>query len=270
MMPAVSSQPFECLTGDNGDKGLAYDVWLPERPVKLVVHAHGGGFVHGSRHDRIAQYYGPFLAEHGIAFATIDYQRGGAPRRAFQPSMQKAIAHATERSLAAFPSVRADLLGPALYRATMNYADAVWAIKRQHGLLTELPWIALGNSSGALAAMGAVFGLQDLDLSEPVCAPEKVVGIAAIAPQPWMLTNDSPPLALLTARGDQVFKRAEVNRFEEIATVKALKVEIKRIPYGQHPRPVREIIPDGEGRWGGYAAWIWQQLGLTQHEGQAP
>ena len=240
---------------------LELDLWTPSGEAKgLVVHAHGGGFVHGSRHDRIAKVYGPLLSGAGIAFASISYRKGGAPRRAFDAEMQAVIAGAAEQSAAFFPEVRADLFGPALYRASADFRRAARFLQ-QTGF-GGVPWVAIGNSSGALAAIGAAHGLQKLEGTDMV-PPRAVIGIASLVPQPWMIASNGPPISLLCARGDQVFPRAAINRLEDHAAANGLPVTVMRIPFGQHTRPVREVLPQADGGLGQYGDWLMKTVGTA-------
>ena len=241
---------------------LALDLWRPVGPARrLVVHAHGGGFVHGSRDDRIARFYGPLLAEKGIAFASISYRKGGAPRRAFDAEMLEKIETAAARSQAFYPDVRPSLLGVHLYRAAVDFADAAHFLLTDEGVgLAELPWIAMGNSSGGLAAMAAAYGLSHWSRDATLPSPRRVVAIASIVPQPWRLTPEGPEAALLCARGDAVFPRGQVDRLVDYVEQDSLPVTFNRIPFGQHTRPVREVLPDDTGEIGQYGRWLLDQI----------
>jgi hypothetical protein len=225
---------------------LLLDLWRPNcAPKGLIVHAHGGGFVHGSRDDRIARHFGPKLATEGTAFASISYRKGGAASRAFALETLEAINAEAQESCAFYPSVRPNLFGASLYRAAVDFRRAVGFLRGYaDGMLAGLPWLAMGNSSGALAAITAVYPPAALPLEEAFPAPQKVIAIASIVPQPWLLRPDGPQVCLLTARGDQVFPRAEVTKLEGVVMSQSLPVEIKRMPYGQHTRPVREVVSD--------------------------
>ena len=246
---------------------LALDLWRPEGVARgLVVHAHGGGFKHGNRNDRIARHYGPRLAADGIAFASLSYRKGGAPRRVFDANVQARIGDAAADSQAFYPEIRDDLLGYGLYRATVDYHRAA-AFLHENGF-AGLPWVAMGNSSGALAAMGVGHGLLGLDLPG-IASPAKVIGIAAVAPQPAQLGKSGPPVALLTARGDQVFPRAAVYRLADMAKAQNLPLEIEMIPFGQHTRPIREVLPKEDGTDSDWAGWLLDQIAdvMPVHEG---
>jgi len=244
---------------------LELDLWRPnDAPKGLVVHAHGGGFVHGSRDDRIARHFGPKLSADGVAFASLSYRKGGAASRAFTQETLQAIDAEAQESCAFYPAVRGNLFGPSLYRAAVDFRRAVAFLHAQDdGVLAGLPWIAMGNSSGALAAISAVYPSAALPLDGTLTAPQKVIAIASIVPQPWLLQPDGPQICMLTSRGDQVFPRAEVNKLEALTTSRTLPVEINRIPYGQHTRPVRELVSDAHtNQW---AQWFRAHLdsGLT-------
>lgn len=241
---------------------LGLDLWQPTGAAKsVVVHAHGGGFVHGARNDRIARHFGPFLAERGVAFASLSYRKGGAPRRAFDSEMLARISAAAERSAAFYPTVRETLFGPALYRAAIDYADAVGFLLSDHLLgLTGLPWTALGNSSGGLAAIAVGHGLEGWARRSDLPKPQRIVAIASLAPQPWGLSPDGPEIALLCARGDQVFPRNEVSKLIAYSRENSIPLFANRIPYGQHTRPVREVTPRSDGSFGPYGDWIMERL----------
>ena len=241
---------------------LALDLWQPAGSVRrLVVHAHGGGFVHGSRNDRIARFYGPFLAKQGVAFASISYRKGGAPRRAFDADMLGKIAAAADESAAFFPAIRTSLLGAHLYRAAIDFAEAArWLLTDAKLGLEGVPWVALGNSSGGLAAIAAAHGLSEWHRPNDLPPPQAVVALASIVPQPWMLTPDGPETALLCARGDRVFPRGAVDKLATYAADQSLPVSFQRIPYGQHTRPVREVLPENGGSIGQYGRWLLDRI----------
>ena len=245
---------------------LELDLWDPTgAPSGLVVHAHGGGFVHGSRDDRIARHFGPILAARGIAFASISYRKGGVAGRAFSEVARETMDAAAQKSCAFYPSVRQNLFGPSLFRAAVDFRRAVDFLFEHDGAnFAGLPWLAMGNSSGGLAAISAVYPSDTLPLDEVLPAPEKVIAIASIVPHPWLLRPDGPQICLLTARGDQVFPRAEVDKLAGFVTSTSLPVEINRIPYGQHTRLVRELASDGEtNQW---AQWFLAHLEAAMSE----
>ena len=54
-----------------------YDVLAPTyapSPTPLVIYIHGGGWHTGDKNNEIVRYYGQYLAESGIAFASINYR----------------------------------------------------------------------------------------------------------------------------------------------------------------------------------------------------
>ncbi|SFS19545.1 alpha/beta hydrolase [Yoonia litorea] len=259
MTDQIAIQPIEL---SYAPPHLALDLWRPEKDYRgLVVHAHGGGFVHGSRDDRIARAYGPLLSARGIGFASISYRKGGAPRRAFEPKALERISAASSKSAAFYPNVREGLFGPALYRAAVDFGKAVAFLRSEEALgLKGCSWVAMGNSSGALAAIGVAHGLEGLEPQPGVQRPKKCIAIASVAPQPWVLSQDGPPVSLLCARGDQVFPRNDISRLDAFIDANALPVTINRIPYGQHMRPVREVLTDNRGELTGWAEWLVNEI----------
>ena len=241
---------------------LALDLWRATgAPRGLVVYAHGGGFVHGSRNDRIARRFGPLLAARGIAFASISYRKGGDPRKAFDETRLGQIDAAAAQTAAFYSGIRPAMLGSALYRATEDFLSAAHYLMSQEDLgLSGQPWIAMGNSSGGLAAVAAAQGLAGL--KHPVGLPPaaKAVAVASIVPQPWGMSASGPKVALLCARGDQVFPRGEVDRLAAYAKEHDLPISIARINYGQHTRPVRELMPDTEGKDGPWSDWLFGEI----------
>lgn len=126
MTQTGTTQGFAMETLLYSGQHLELDLWHPKgAPVGLVVHAHGGGFVHGSRDDRIARHFGPILAAKGIAFASISYRKGGVAGRAFPAETREAIDAAAQKSSAFYPSVRQNLFGPSLLRAAVDFRRAV-------------------------------------------------------------------------------------------------------------------------------------------------
>lgn len=252
----------ECETLTFRPPHLALDLWRPAASARgVVVHAHGGGFVHGSRNDRIARRFGPLLAARGIAFASISYRKGGNPRRAFDEARLGLIDAAEARSAAFYPDIRPTMFGPSLYRATEDFLSAAHYLMSQEqlGFVGE-PWIAMGNSSGGLAAVAAARGLDDLSHPEGLSPAAKAIAVASIVPQPWCVSDAGPDVALLCARGDQVFPRAEVDRLEAYAKERKLPITVARINYGQHTRPVRELMPDADGKCGPWSDWLLREI----------
>ncbi|WP_333711799.1 alpha/beta hydrolase [Yoonia sp.] len=244
---------------------LGLDLWRPSGdPKGLVVHAHGGGFVHGSRNDRIARHFGPLLAEMGLAFASISYRKAGAPRRAFGPDMLERIHAAAAQSTAFYQTIRPSLLGPALYRAAVDYADAARFLLRDDRTgLANLPWIAMGNSSGGLAAISVAHGLSDWTRPADLPAPRKSIAIAGVVPQPWVVDANGPDVALLCARGDEVLPMGEVAKLQAFTEQHGLPVSIQKIPYGKHTRPIKEILPSKDSSTGKWCDWFLDEIAAT-------
>lgn len=234
--------------------GLALDYTCgPDRPKALVVHAHGGSFLTGNRNDRLARHFSAELAGRGLAFASIDYRKGGKPLQGVPPGDVQAIEAAEAESRRVYPEIEARLFGPLLYRAAEDFALAVdWLRSAPEGPgLCDVPLIVMGLSAGGMAAMAYAWGLDGRD-PFPV-TPILALGVAAVPPQPWRITPGHPTTgAVLLARGDPIMPCAAVARLGDDMVARACKLEVGMIPYGQHNRPVRELIPtDGQaaGAW---------------------
>jgi hypothetical protein len=231
--------------------GLALDYSCSAaRPKALVVYAHGGSFMTGNRQDRLARHFAALLPGMGVAFASIDYRKGGDPWRDLGAGDRSGIEAATALSSAAYPEMTARLFGPLLYRATLDFGAAVdWLCKAEGGpRLGDLPLIVAGLSAGGTAALGHAYGLDGR--SQVGTTPVLALGIAAVPPQPWRITPDHPTKsALLIARGDAIMPRAAVARVMADLQARACAVELEMIPFGQHNRPIRELLAEAPGPW---------------------
>ncbi|AZL59613.1 hypothetical protein EI545_12680 [Tabrizicola piscis] len=243
-------------------RGLSLDYACgPERPRALVVYAHGGSFMTGSRDDRLARHFAGDLAGRGLAFASIDYRKGGNPLRGMPEARAAAIELAVAESQLVYPEIAARLFGPLLYRAVEDLASAVdWLCLAPEGPgLEDLPLIVMGLSAGAMAAMGYAWGLDGLDPGTK--APALALGVAAVPPQPWRITPGHPTSgAVLLARGDAIMPRAAVARLAGDMTARACDVEVAMIPYGQHNRPVRELVPTEASPEGEWKFWVQDRI----------
>ncbi len=231
--------------------GLALDYSCSvARPQALVVYAHGGSFMTGNRKDRLARHFATLLPGMGVAFASIDYRKGGDPWRDLAEGGRPGIEVAIAQSVAAYPEISARLFGPLLYRATQDFGAAVdWLRDDAHGpRLGDLPVIVAGLSAGGMAALGHAYGLDAG--THPKTAPVLALGIAAVPPQPWRITPDhASRSALLVARGDATMPRAAISRLTADLQARGCAVEVEMIPFGQHNRPVRELLADAPGQW---------------------
>ncbi len=241
---------------------LALDIWRPAGPAHgAVVYAHGGGFIHGSRDDRLAAYYGPRLAQTGLAFASISYRKGKVAPTDFDAQTHKQIADAAAKSADFYPDIEARLFGAALYRGVENYTDAVRFIFAHPEFgLSCCPWVAMGMSAGGLCAIGMAHGMQDGLRASDLPPPKRIIAIASVIPQPWMIAHDRPPISLLTARGDKVFPKEAVDRLQDYVVAHDLHVSFNRIPYGWHNRPLRELLPKEDGETGPWSTWLLAQI----------
>lgn len=229
-------------------------------PKALVVHAHGGSFLTGNRRDRLARYFSTKLARSGLAFASIDYRKGGQPLDGVPHDQLQAIRAAQSESQRLYPEITPRLFGPLLYRAAEDFGLAVdWLRSAPDGPgLSDVPLIVMGLSAGAMAAMAYAWGLDGMK-PFPV-TPVLALGVAAVPPQPWRLTAAHPTqAAILVARGDATMPRAAVARLADDMLARACKLEIGMIPYGQHNRPVKELIPPE-----GHAAGVWHDWFLAR------
>lgn len=246
--------------------GLVLDYTCgPERPKALVVYAHGGSFMTGNRNDRLARHFAADMAGRGLAFASIDYRKGGRPLEGVAKERQQEIETAMDQSQRVYPEIPARLFGPLLYRAAEDFGSAVdWLCCAPEGPgLREVPLIVMGLSAGAMAAMAFAWGLDGTapGTGMPVLAPVLALGLAAVPPQPWRISAGHPtPGALLLARGDTIMPRGAVARLADDIAARACKVEIGMIPYGQHNRPVRELIPTETQPAGAWADWLQTQI----------
>lgn len=231
--------------------GLALDYTCGvSRPKALVVYAHGGSFMTGNRQDRLARHFATLLSEMGVAFASIDYRKGGDPWRDLAESERPGIEAASARSEAAYPEIPARLFGPLLYRATQDFGAAVdWLRDAEDGpRLGDLPLIVAGLSAGGIAALGYAYG-QDAGGDARV-TPLLALGIAAVPPQPWRITPEHPTKsALLVARGDAIIPRAAITRLMDDLQARGCPFEVEMIPHGQHNRPIRELLAEAPGQW---------------------
>ncbi len=231
--------------------GLALDYSCTvERPAALVVYAHGGSFMTGNRKDRLARHFATLLSGMGLAFASIDYRKRGDPWRAVAEGDRPVIEAAATQSQTAYPEIAARLFGPLLYRATQDFGAAVdWLRTDADGpRLGDLPVIVAGLSAGGMAAFGHAYGLDGA--REPGVAPVLALGIATVPPQPWRITPDHASHgALLVARGDTTMPRAAVGRLSADMEARGCKLEVEMIPFGQHNRPIRELLANAPEPW---------------------
>jgi hypothetical protein len=233
------------------------------RPAGLVVYAHGGSFVSGTRKDRLARRFASLVPEMGLAFASIDYRKGGDPWRDMAEGDRPAVEAAALQSGAMYPEIAARLFGPLLYRAVQDLGAAVdWLRHDSAGpALGDLPLIVAGLSAGGMAALGYAYGLDGADGG---AAPVLALGIAAVPPQPWRIGPDKAcRSALLIARGDAIMPRAAVHRLDADLQARGCPVQVEMIPYGQHNRPVRELLAEEGGRW---RDWFPSQVGSAIHQ----
>ena len=244
--------------------GIALDYWCGgARPAALVVYAHGGSFMTGNRKDRLARHFAAMLPGMGLAFASIDYRKGGDPWRDLAEDDRPAIEAAIARSAEVYPEIAARLFGPLLYRATRDFGAAVdWLRHDTAGpALGGLPLIVAGLSAGGMAALGHAYGLDGTGGS---AAPVLALGLAAVPPQPWRIAPGQTCRAgLLIARGDAIMPRAAVHRLTADLQARGCPVEVEMIPYGQHNRPIREVLHDGDGLW---RDWFPRQVSSAIHQ----
>ncbi len=238
--------------------GLALDYTCgPKRPKALVVYAHGGSFMTGSRNDRLARHFAAELAAEGLAFATIDYRKGGKPLQGLAEDQVQAIDAASAQSDRVYPEISTRLFGPLLYRAAEDFGFAVtWLQSVAEGpRLHGVPLIVMGLSAGAMAAMAYAWGLDGM--APCAASPVLALGLAAVPPQPWRITKGHPTRgAVLLARGDEIMPRAAVARLSDDMAARGCRVEVAMIPYGQHNRPVRELIPVEGQPPSDWALWL--------------
>jgi alpha-beta hydrolase superfamily lysophospholipase len=243
-------------------RGLSLDYACgPDRPKALVAYAHGGSFMTGSRDDRLARHFSGDLARRGLAFASIDYRKGGNPLQGMPEARVAAIERAVAESQLVYPEIAGRLFGPLLYRAVEDLSSAVdWLRLAPEGpALGDVPLIVMGLSAGALAAMGYAWGLDGLDPAAK--APALALGVAAVPPQPWRITPGHPTSgAVLLARGDPIMPRAAAARLAGDMTARACNVDVAMIPYGQHNRPVRELIPTEASPAGEWKSWVQDRI----------
>ncbi len=245
-------------------QGVELDYWCSvARPAALVVYAHGGSFISGARTDRLARHFAALVPGMGLAFASIDYRKGGDPWRDLTEDDRPAVEAAALQSAAFYPEIAARLFGPLLYRATQDFRAAVdWLRHDSAGpALGDLPLIVAGLSAGGMAALGYAYGL---DGTGGGVAPVLALGIAAVPPQPWrILPGHSCRSALLIARGDPIMPRAAVQRLDADLQARGCPVQVEMIPYGQHNRPVRELLAGEGGRW---HDWFPSQISSAIHQ----
>ena len=243
--------------------GLSLDLWRPEQPPRgLIIHAHGGSFIHGSRNDRIARKYGPSMAARGIAFASIDYRRGGTPMAQLPPDLQEHVTRAQKLSSTIFPNINPKLLGPHLYRATLDFEMAIVFLRETRADLglSEAPLIAMGLSAGGLAAIGCGHPPEGMNRLPTHLQPTRILGMATVPPQPWRLLRDGPHISILHARGDAVIPRGGIAHVARIAQEEKLPFENLMIPFGQHNRPVRELMHDPHPDSAPWQRWLDDQV----------
>jgi alpha/beta superfamily hydrolase len=248
--------------------GVALDYWCSvAQPAALVVYAHGGSFVSGTRQDRLARHFATLVPGMGLAFASIDYRKGGDPWRDVAKGDRPGIEAAVAQSAAIYPEIAARLFGPLLYRATQDFGAAVdWLRHDSAGpALGDLPLIVAGLSAGGMAALGHAYGL---DGASQGAAAVLALGVASVPPQPWrIMPGDACRSALLVARGDAIMPRAAVHRLDADLQARGCPVEVEMIPYGQHNRPVRELLADANGLW---SDWFPRQVSSAIHQSRRP
>ncbi|NJS40284.1 MAG: hypothetical protein HC783_16190 [Rhodobacteraceae bacterium] len=233
------------------------------RPAGLVVYAHGGSFVSGTRQDRLARHFARLVPEMGLAFASIDYRKGGDPWRDLPEGDRPTVEAAVARSAEVYPEIAARLFGPLLYRAVQDFGAAVdWLRHDSAGpALGDLPLIVAGLSAGGMAALGYAYGLEG---TSGDAAPVLALGIASVPPQPWRIgPGQACRSALLIARGDAIMQRAAVHRLDADLQARGCPVTVEMIPYGQHNRPVRELLAEEGGRW---HDWFPRQISSAIHQ----
>ena len=229
-------------------RGVALDLFTgPGAQRALVVYLHGGGFVHGSRRDRLAAVLGPMFAERDIAFASVDYRLRGRPLRALPRGRWDAIDAGSKRSRAFYPEVRPQLLGPLLHRGVVDLTAAL-------GFLTDaeagpvpggVPVALIGISAGGLVALGYCHGLDGLD--PPLTQPIVTFALAAIPPQPWRIQPGGPPSMLLTSTDDEVFPAVAVQRAIAHLPGPDSPMLFGKLPGGGHNGPLRALLQDQTG-----------------------
>lgn len=229
-------------------RGVSLDYLAgPNAQRALVAYLHGGGFVHGSRKDRLAAKLGPLFAERDIAFASIDYHLRGRPLKAFPVEQRKPILDAAGRSQAFYPEVRPQLLGPLLYRGVLDLTAALDFLRHdgRGPSLSGLPLALIGMSAGGLIALGSCYGLDGLDLPSP--EPIVTFALAAVPPQPWRVLPGAPPSMLLASRDDEVFPRSALQRAGAHIPVADSPMHFGELPAGRHNGPLRALLSDESG-----------------------
>lgn len=179
--------------------GLTGDLYLPKtHPAAIVVFAHGGGFLKGSRTDEPVEEYARFLCAAGFAMFSIDY-RISTPLAEFPRPMRRLVRQNVARSIAAGLTMRKRLFGPAMQAAVQDLSQAIGFSRTMLG--TPLPVGVLGLSAGGIAACALSFPTPE---NAQLIRPDGVVGISAAVPHPWAIDASGVPTLLIHGTADKI------------------------------------------------------------------
>lgn len=189
---------YGTVTGFAGEQvELVLDLYKPigdgncQRP--LLVMAHGGGFIAGSRHDNDVVKICEEMAARGYVTASIEYRLGMHPLNYYEPyALCNDAINPVGISKCIYMADTLEFLR-GMYRAQQDMKGAVRFLKGRHDLdSTDVGNVFVGGSSaGAITALAT--GFLDLPSEKP----------AAALAQPDAPTSDADLASCVPAPGDR-------------------------------------------------------------------
>jgi pimeloyl-ACP methyl ester carboxylesterase len=178
---------------------LKLNLFRPHGGIKaILIFAHGGGFIKGSKNGLAAQHFADKLCAEGVVVASVGY-RLKTELSKFPEDKQKLIEKSQARSIRVGLPINPDFCGPRFHAALEDLSDAVTFLRQKHKPST--PLTALGISAGGIAAMSLAFpprGWENLN------RPDAVIGLCAAMVQPWRLAPDGVPSLMLNGPVDRI------------------------------------------------------------------
>lgn len=232
-LPLVSEYNIHDGESKTGNRPLYMDIYMPKndtlskRPV--ILFAHSGGFLTGSRHNDDMIAFCDSFARRGYITATFDYRLGmGTTLSIFPLKIYLTEENGTR----------------AVYRAVQDSRAAVRFLKHNaetYGIDTTKIYMA-GSSAGAFVALHNLYmnefdEIPELALSEPTLGTLDTVGVQGYGSQvnavvsmwgaiqsPELIRNKQKPVLLIHGEDDDVvyFKKgmplkSSIPDFDEIS-----------------------------------------------------